>query len=466
MKNYIAIDIGASSGRLISGHLENGRLLTREVYRFGNGSHVGASGRLCWDLDRIFGEIIVGLRKAASEEKIDFIGIDTWGVDFVLLDRGGKPLGEAVCYRDSRTEGSGRILAEKVGMKRMYHLTGIQENRINTINQLMSIKETEPELLEGAERLLFIPDYLGYLLTGRFSCEYTNASTSGLLNAESGVWDREIIRKLGLPPHIFRQLRRPCMTLGPLSDAIAKEIGCDALVLLPATHDTGSAVFALPSDDENPLYISSGTWSLLGTELDAPILTEQARKANFTNEGGAGGSIRFLKNIMGLWMIQSVRAEKSLSFDEIERAARRSLGTKLRVDVNDGRFLAPKSMTAEIEAAVGKKTDDSELFAVIYLSLADYYKKAVDELCEIIGKALPDTLNIIGGGSRDALLCELTASACGKRVLAGPAEATAIGNLCAQMTATGEITDKRAARRIVADSFEIKEYLPEEKRSF
>lgn len=466
MKNYIAIDIGASGGRLISGHLENGRLQTREVYRFKNGCHVGASGRLCWDIDRIFGEILVGLRKAASEEKIDFIGIDTWGVDFVLLDRNNKPLGETVCYRDSRTEGSGEILAEKIGMKRLYRLTGIQENRINTINQLVSIRETEPELLEFAEKLLFIPDYLGYLLTGRFSCEYTNASTSGLLNAENGVWDREIITGLGLPIRIFRQLRRPCMALGPLSDAIAKEIGCEAVVLLPATHDTGSAVFAVPSDAENPLYISSGTWSLLGTELDAPILTEQARKANFTNEGGAGGDIRFLKNIMGLWMIQSVRDEKSLSFDEIERAARQSVGTKLRIDVNDGRFLAPRSMTAEIEAAVGKKLDDSELFAVIYLSLADYYKKAVDELCEIVGKPLPETLNIIGGGSRDMLLCELTASACGKKVLAGPAEATAIGNLCAQMTATGEIADKRAARRIVADSFEIKEYLPEEKRSF
>lgn len=456
MKNYLAIDIGASSGRHILGRLEDGKMVTKEIYRFKNGAKRSPSGHLCWDLDALARSVIDGIAEAKAHGVPDFIGVDTWGVDFVLLDDNDRPIGESVCYRDGRTEGSERLLSSFASPEELYERTGIQANRINTINQLISIKNTDPELLERAKKLLFIPDYINFRLTGIISCEYTNASTSGLLDAEKRDWDYDLIEKLGLPSGIFMPLTMPGTLLGQLSSEIAARVGFSADVILPATHDTGSAVLAVPAK-EPPLYISSGTWSLFGCELCAPERSETARALNFTNEGGFGGSYRFLKNIMGLWMIQSVRAECGLTFAEIESLAAEHINTPLRVDVNEDRFLAPASMSAEVRAALGVDVSDGELFAVIYLSLADCYRRAIDGLSSLVGK-LPDVINIVGGGSRDSLLCRLTAKACGKRVLAGPVEATAIGNLAAQMICTGELEDKVTAREIIARSFEIKEY--------
>lgn len=459
MKKYLAIDIGASSGRHILGRLENGKITTKEIFRFKNGATRSSSGHLCWDFEHLFDSVVEGLSSLDEGDRPDHIGVDTWGVDFVLLDCDLQPIGETVCYRDDRTEGSEVTLASCISPEELYARTGIQANRINTINQLLSLKEYAPDQLERAEHLLFIPDYINYRLTGVLSCEYTNASTSGLLDAEKCDWDHVLIEKLGLPRRIFMPLTMPGTRLGALSPEIAARVGYSAEVILPATHDTGSAVLAVPSEVP-PLYISSGTWSLFGCEMSKPETSESARELNFTNEGGFGGSYRFLKNIMGLWMIQSVAKETGLSFAEIETCAREYVHTKLRVDVNDDRFLSPASMSAAVRDALGVDVCDGELFAVIYLSLADCYKSAVDGLSELVG-TLPDVINIVGGGSRDALLCELTAGACKKRVLAGPVEATALGNLAAQMICTGDIADKSEARCVISHSFEIKEYAVE-----
>lgn len=456
MKKYLAIDIGASSGRHIMGSLEGGKIVTNEIYRFKNGVSRSPSRHLCWDLDALVESVICGIAEAKAYDAPDCIGVDTWGVDFVLLDSENQPIGESVCYRDERTEGSEELLAAFISSDELYSRTGIQANRINTINQLVSIKKTDPELFDRAEKLLFIPDYINFRLTGVLSCEYTNASTSGLLDAEKRDWDYDLIDRLGLPRRIFMPLTMPGTRIGLLSAEISARVGFDAEVILPATHDTGSAVLAVPSK-ESPLYISSGTWSLFGCELSFPERSETARALNFTNEGGFGGSYRFLKNIMGLWMIQSVKAECGLTFSEIENLAREHIDTLYRVDVNEDRFLAPASMSAEVRAALEVEISNAELFAVIYNSLADCYARAIDGLERLVGR-LPDTINIVGGGSRDRLLCELTAKACKKPVLAGPVEATAIGNLAAQMICAGEVEDKETAREIIARSFEIKEY--------
>lgn len=456
MKKYLAIDIGASSGRHILGRLEDGKIITKEIFRFKNGATRSESGHLCWNFECLFDSVVEGLSSLDECDRPDHIGVDTWGVDFVLLDCDLQPIGETVCYRDDRTEGSEATLASYISSEELYARTGIQANRINTINQLLSLKKYAPDQLERAEHLLFIPDYINYRLTGVLSCEYTNASTSGLLDAERRDWDHDLIEKLGLPCRIFMPLTMPGTRLGALSPEIAARVGYTAEVILPATHDTGSAVLAVPSDIP-PLYISSGTWSLFGCEISKPETSESARELNFTNEGGFGGSFRFLKNIMGLWMIQSVAKETGLSFAEIEANARKYVHTNLRVDVNDDRFLAPASMSAAVRDALGVDVCDGELFAVIYLSLADCYKVAIDGLSELVG-TLPDVINIVGGGSRDTLLCELTASACKKRVLAGPVEATALGNLAAQMICTGDVADKSEAREVISNSFEIKEY--------
>ena len=383
---YLAIDIGASSGRHILSHLENGRMVLEEVYRFQNGM-IEKNGHKVWDIDRLFTEVKNGIKKCKALGRIPYsLGIDTWAVDFVLLGQNGQRLTDAVAYRDERTSGMDKKVYEIISERKLYKRTGIQKQIFNTIYQLMYLKENEPECLAEAESMLMIPDYLSFLLTGEKVQEYTNATTTQLVNPDTKNWDDELIELLGFPRKIFKEIKTPGYQVGMLKDEIQKEVGFSCRVVLPATHDTASAVLAVPAKGENNIYISSGTWSLMGTELKEPYCSEDVRRKNFTNEGGYDYRYRFLKNIMGLWMIQSVRKELApqMSFGEIcEGASHEKI--KSIVDANDDCFLAPESMSAEIRLAC-RRTDQEvpetlfQTAAVIYNSLAACYAKTMHEL--------------------------------------------------------------------------------------
>lgn len=460
---YLAIDIGASSGRHILAHLEDGRMVLEEIHRFPNGM-VEKDGELVWDVDGLFAEIKAGMKKCAQKGTIPVsVGIDTWGVDFVLLDAQGNRIGNAVAYRDGRTKEIGKEVYKYIPEEELYARTGIQKQMYNTVYQLMALKTQKPEQLAQADKLLMIPDYFHYLLTGRAATEYTNATTAQLVNPHTKNWDRQIIEELGYPLGIFQEIKMPGTLLGNLTQEVSREVGFDCQVVLPATHDTGSAVMAVPSNEEDVLYISSGTWSLMGTELQKANCSKESKEHNLTNEGGYDFRFRYLKNIMGLWMIQSVKKEigGDLGYGEIcEQASQCSISSI--VDCNDDRFLAPKNMTLEVQAAcqeAGMQIPQgiAEVAAVIYNSLAVCYADTIQEIQEITGKHY-DSIRIVGGGSNADYLNRLTAKATGLPVYAGPTEATAIGNLAAQMIAKGELADLRAARDCVFASFPIAQY--------
>ena len=460
---YLAVDIGASSGRHILGHMENGKMVLEEIYRFENGM-VKKDGELCWEFDRLFKEVVNGLKKCKEIGKIPVsMGVDTWGVDFVLLDKNDNVLGNTVGYRDHRTEGMDKEVYKAISLKDLYARTGIQKADYNTIYQLMAVKKKHPEYLEQAETLLHVPDYFHFLLTGQKTCEYTEATTGQLVSPITKDWDYELIDMLGYPRKMFQKLIMPGTGIGHLSDKIREEVGFDLEVVAPATHDTGSAVLAVPANDDDFIYISSGTWSLMGIERKEADCSEKSCEMNFTNEGGYAGRFRYLKNIMGLWMIQSVRKESApeLGFGEIcARAAKETITS--RIDVNDARFLAPKNMTEEVRRAcreAGEQVPQTigELAAVIYHSLAQCYAGTAEEIEALTGKQYPE-IHIVGGGANAQYLNRLTAEYTGKTVEAGPTEATALGNLAVQMIAAGEFEDLRAARACIADSFAMEKF--------
>jgi len=467
MKYYLAVDIGASSGRHMLAHIEDGKIVLEEIHRFANQMHKDAeSGKLCWDAEYLFGEILAGMKKCKEQGKIpESIGIDTWAVDFRLLDAEEKPLGPIVAYRDDRTQGMDEEVYKIIPLKELYGRNGIQKLMFNTIYQLMAVKKESPELLEKAESFLMVPDYFHYLLTGKMGVEYTNATTTQLVNAETKDWDYELIDGLGYPRKIFPEILKPGTTLGTLKQEIIDEIGYDCKVVLPATHDTGSAVLAVPSNEEKTMYISSGTWSLMGVERMEADCSEKSMEKNFTNEGGYNYRFRYLKNIMGLWMIQSVKKEltEDYSFGQLcdmaEEAAIDSI-----VDCNSDVFLAPDSMIDAVKAEctrTGQAVPETagELARVIYRSLAVCYKATAEEL-EQMNDHHYGQLHIVGGGANAAYLNQLTANATGKTILAGPTEATAIGNLMVQMMAQGEFDTLENARKCVYESFEIKTFNP------
>ena len=463
---YLAVDIGASSGRHMLASMEDGKMKLEEVYRFPNGMD-NKNGTLCWDVDRLFTEIKNGLKKCKELGKIPAtMGIDTWGVDYVLLDEKDQILGDTVGYRDSRTNGMDEKVYEKISLSALYERTGIQKQIFNTIYQLMAVKQKEPEFLQRAKTLLMLPDYFGFRLTGNKLSEYTNGSTTQLVNPNTFQWDTDLIRKLGYPEDIFLPLQMPGTKVGQLLPEIQKEVGFNLEVVLCGSHDTASAVMAVPQTEGDGIYISSGTWSLMGIESLKPIINKDAAAANFTNEGGYDHRFRFLKNIMGLWMIQSVRHEynDAYSFAQLCEMAEDSRDFPSRVDVNDPSFLSPDSMVEAIKQycqKTGQPVPESvgELASVVYRSLAQSYGETVSGLEKIAGRTY-DGIHIIGGGSNAAYLNQLTADATGKTVYAGPGEATAIGNLLAQMIYAEELTDLKSARQCVRDSFEIKTFVP------
>ena len=460
---YLAIDIGASSGRHILAEVENGKMTLQEIYRFQNGMQE-KNGPLCWDIPHLFSELKNGMKKCGEIGKIPVsVSVDTWGVDFVLLDEKDQILGDTVGYRDSRTHGMEKKVGEVISQQDLYKRTGIHWQMYNTIYQLQAIKETHPEYLEQARSILMTPDYFHFLLSGEKKMEYTIASTSQLLNARTGDWDWELLTMLGFPKEIFRPVSMPGTVAGHLTPEVREEVGYDCKVVLPASHDTGSAVLAVPAKGEDVVYISSGTWSLMGVERKEPDCSLESMEADFTNEGGYDHRYRYLRNIMGLWMIQSVKKEltEDMSFGEIcEMAAKETIASI--VDCNDESFMAPKSMIAAVQdycRNTGQQVPGTtgEIAAVIYNSLAKCYADTLAQLERMTGKHY-DTVYVVGGGSKAGYLNELTARYTGRRVSAGPTEATAIGNLTVQMLSDGVFSDLDEARKCIRESFEIEIY--------
>lgn len=463
MQYYLAVDIGASSGRHILSHLENGKIILEEIYRFSNGM-VEVDGEKVWDSQKLFEDILTGMKKCYELGKIPVsMGIDTWAVDFALLDKEDHLIGKTVGYRDGRTKGMDQEVYKVISQNELYERTGIQKQIFNTIYQLMAVKMKKPQELADAKTMLLIPDYFNFLLTGRKVTEYTNASTTQLLHPETKEWDFELIDILGFPRDIFTEIKLPGAIVGELTEEIQKKVGFCCKVVLPATHDTGSAVVAVPSNEEDVLYISSGTWSLMGTELKEAICTKESMEKNLTNEGGYDYRFRYLKNIMGMWMINSAKKEiaDDMSYADICAMASKTTIASI-VPANDDRFLAPKNMTEEVKAACresGQQVPEgiAEVAAVIYHSLAKCYADTMNEIEEITGKNY-DCIHIVGGGSNAVYLNELTAKACGKTVYTGPTEATAVGNVAAQMIAAGELADLKSARECIFHSFKINKY--------
>ena len=462
-KYYLAVDIGASSGRHMLASMKDGKMQLEEVYRFPNGMD-NKNGTLCWDVERLITEIKNGLKKCKEIGKIPVsMGIDTWGVDYVLLDKDDNILGDTAGYRDSRTEGMDEKVYEVIPQDDLYARTGIQKQIFNTIYQLMAVKQSHPEYLEQAETILMIPDYFNFLLTGVKKNEYTEATTGQLISPKTNDWDYELIDMLGYNSRMFLPVSMPGTVVGDFTEEVQKEVGFNCTVVLPATHDTGSAVLAVPTNDDDAVYISSGTWSLMGIERKEADCSMESIKVNFTNEGGYDHRFRYLKNIMGLWMIQSVKKEftEDLSFAEICEIASKETISSI-VDCNDDCFLAPKSMIGAVQKFC-PDTDQQvpetvgEISSVIYNSLAKCYGDTVEEIEAITGKKY-STIYVVGGGSNAGYLNELTAKYTGRKVSAGPSEATAIGNIIVQMLHDGVFASLPEARTCVKESFDVKMY--------
>lgn len=454
MQYYLAIDIGASSGRHILGYIADGKLKLEEVYRFENGFN-NENGSLVWNTERLFNEVREGIKKCGEIGKIPTtVAIDTWGVDYILLDKYKKEILPAFCYRDSRTESIIPLVEEKIAPKDMYFKTGIQKQNFNTVYQLYADKLSGR--LDEAEYFLMMPAYLSFKLTGVIKNEYTNATTGSLVNAETHQWDKEIIDGLDLPQKLFGELSLPASKIGGFIDEIKEYVGFDSTVIFAPSHDTASAVAACPMG-ENDLYISSGTWSLIGTESLTAVISEDTFKANFANEGGIEHRFRFLKNYMGMWLLQNIRRNlnKSLTYDEMMYKAE-ACGNFDYLDVNHESFVAPENMIDAVKNYFGKDMSLDEILASVYHSLAKSYKFATEEIERLTGKTM-NAIHIVGGGCQDKYLNRLTAQYTGKPVTAGPVEATAVGNLIAQLIYNKVCGDLTAARELIKKSFEIKE---------
>lgn len=454
MTYYLAIDIGASSGRHILGYIDNGRLKLEEIHRFEN-YITNQNGTLVWDIEHLVSEVKKGIAKCKEIGKIPCtVAIDTWGVDYVLLDESKQEILPAVSYRDSRTNRVINKVESIISAEELYLKTGIQKQNFNTIYQLYADKLSGR--LEDAKHFLMIPAYLSYKLTGVIKNEYTNATTTGMVNADTKQWDDEIIEKLSLPKHLFGTLDTPCIVIGNFTKEMQDYAGFDSTVIFAPSHDTASAVCACPIDD-NSVYISSGTWSLIGVESLNPIVNEKSMAANFANEGGIDYRFRFLKNYMGMWLFQNVKKNlnNEFSYDDMMRLAMQSKRFEM-IDTNAPDFLAPENMINAIRSYLKNESIPIEVVInSVYHSLAQSYKNAIDEIEKLAGKTI-DNIFIVGGGSKDTYLNELTAQYTGKKVVTGLSEATATGNLLSQIMYDKKISLAQA-RDIVKNSFDIKE---------
>jgi rhamnulokinase len=476
--DYLALDLGAESGRGLLGRFDGHQLALEEVHRFPNGP-VRLLDTLHWDLPRLFEELKTALGKAAgSGAALDGIGVDTWGVDFGLVGRGDTLLGNPVHYRDARTEGMLEAAFARVSRERIYEITGLQFMPFNTIYQLLALKRANSPLLEAAETLLMMPDLLGWLLTGRRAGERTDASTTQLLDPRDGTWSDELCRALELPRAILPSLIEPGSELGPLRKSVMDEVGMarPVTVIAPATHDTASAVAAVPASGASSpsappdwCYLSSGTWSLLGVEVPHPVINAETMRYNFTNEGGAAGTTRLLKNIMGLWLVQEsrrtwARAGRDMTYEELTARAQVAPPFASLVDPDDSSFLAPGDMPARIAAFCTRSgqpvpRDEGAFVRCCLESLALKYRWTIERLESILGTAIK-TIHVVGGGTKNTLLCQFAADACGRPVHAGPVEATAIGNILMQALGRKKLGSIAELRAVVARSFPVTIYEP------
>lgn len=471
MKKVLSFDFGASSGRAMLASYENGKIEMTEIHRFSN-DPVSVNGRMYWDVLRLFFEIKTGITKAVNAGGFDAIGIDTWGVDFGLINKKGELIGNPFHYRDQRTKGiPDKIFSEIISKEDLYHRAGMQFMHFNTIYQLMYLKYNEPELLAQADKFLMMPDLFAYFLTGEMKEEASIASTSNLLNPNTKDWDFELIEKLGLDKKLFAPIVKSGSIYGYLSDDICNELGCKKVpVVAVCSHDTASAVAATPTSAEDFVYISCGTWSLFGIESKTPFLSDEAYKADFTNEGGFDGTIRFLKNIMGLWLIQESRRQWrregiEVGFDTLEKEALASEPFKCFINVDDPMFETAGNLpkrVLEFCEKTGQYVPETrgEIMRCIYQSLAMKYKHTYNMLSDFTKREYK-SINILGGGIKDKLLCRLTADATGATVFAGPTEATVMGNIAVAFYALGEIADFKELRKSVANSTDLKEYIPQ-----
>lgn len=468
----LAFDFGAGSGRAMLGSFDGNRLNLQEVHRFPN-EPVQAAGSLHWDVLRLYHELKQGLAKGAKAAGTApaALSVDTWGVDFGLLDKDGRLLGNPHHYRDKRTDGIMERAGTRLPLDELYRLSGIQLMRINTVFQLFAMAEAGSPQLAAAETLLFMPDLFHYFLTGVQSTEYTIASTSGLLQPGAPQWADAIVERLGLPGRLLKPVVMPGTALGALGSDVREELGLSGSmqVIAGAAHDTAAAVAAVPAAGSGFAYISCGTWSLMGIETDRPIVTEETRKLGYTNEGGVAGKTRFLKNIMGLWLLQECRRQWSregqdYSYPELEALAANAAPLRSFVDPDDAVFLAPGDMPARIRGycrRTGQPVPESagEIVRCILESLALKYKRTLDELERLSGRMLPH-LHLVGGGCRNKLLCRFAADASGRPVTAGPVEATAAGNLLVQAMALGAVGSLHELREVVRASFPAEIYEP------
>ncbi len=471
MYNVLAMDFGASSGRGIIGRFDGERITTEEIHRFEN-KPVMLAGRFSWDAPALYSEILTAISKAVgSEGGIGTVGVDTWGVDYGYIDSNGHLLQNPTHYRDTRTLGIREKLFERVPWNELYGITGIQDMNFNTVYQLYADLLYSPHLIEAADKMLFMPDLFNYLLTGEMRTEYTIASTGAILDAKTRSFSSALLEKAGIPERLFAPMAKPASVLASLRDDVRALTGADASlkVVNTASHDTASAVIAVPAAGESFVYISSGTWSLLGTELKAPLITDTSRKYCFTNEGGAEDKIRFLKNIAGLWLSQESRRQwrregREYSFDELAGMAAAAAPRRYIIDPDDERFTPPGDMPKRIadfceETGQGRPETPGEIIRCIFDSLALRYRWSIERINEMSGEKVP-YIHIVGGGTKEKDLCRLAADACGIPVYAGPTEATALGNIASQLISSGEVGNVAEARSIIRASFPMAEYEP------
>lgn len=470
MKRVLAFDFGASSGRAILGKFDGKTIQLEEVHRFTN-DPVTVNGTVFWDVLRLFHEVKQGILKAKQAGGFDSIGVDTWGVDFGLVDKNGYLLENPIHYRDKRTDGMIELACQKMDRDKIYDITGIQFIYFNTLFQLLSLRENRPELLDRADKLLFMPDLFNYLLTGNMAAEYSIATTSQLVDLNAHEWSDEIFEKMRFPKDIVCPLVKPGTVIGKLSPALCEELGVPAVdVIAVCGHDTQSAVTAVPSSEKDFAFISCGTWSLFGTELETPILNEKARKLNVTNEGGYDYSTAFLKNICGLWLIQENRRQwmregLEYSYAQLEEMALQCEPFKCFIDPDADDFAPMGNMPERIRAfcrRTGQYVPQSvgEVVRCIYESLALKYRHIFRGIEDCTGKQYPH-INVVGGGTKDKLLCRMTADSCNTTVYAGPIEATVLGNIAVQLLSNGEISSIEEARKIIAEGEKLICYTPE-----
>jgi rhamnulokinase len=495
-KKYIAVDLGAESGRVMLGSLSRKKMSLEEIHRFSNGP-IQEKGSLRWDFGQLLSEVKVGIRKAVKEanDRIEGIGVDSWGVDFGLVGADGRLLENPYHYRDSRTDGIMEKAFELIslpreidlnkhrcktsnvsnisrGKRQIYENTGIQFMQLNSVYQLLAMRLTNSDVLAKAKKLIFMADLISYYLCEQVFGEYTLASTSQLMNMRTGKWSEQMFNKLGLPIDVMPEIVEPGTIVGQLSKQVAEELDCDQIAIIAtASHDTASAVAAVPAADGRWTYLSSGTWSLMGIEVPNAIINDKTFEYEFTNEGGVENTIRLLKNIMGLWLVQECKRQwqqegQDLSYVQLSRMAEKAEPFAGHIDVDYTEFLAPGDMPKRINEYLSKTgqattNDKGQMIRMLLESLALKYRSVMAAIEDIAGYEI-DILHVVGGGIQNELLCQFTANALGKRVITGPIEATASGNILMQARATGQVKSLAEVREIVRNSFELKEYQPQD----